>query len=537
MFNEDPRMNSLPLLVYFILLLDSVFTLLPAPVNVRVSSINFQHVLQWDPGPGTPPGTQYRIIKRVNKKAKPTFSNGTSLKLKLPRYNVRYELTVEASYNQTLSPPSRKYFFTPFTDTTIGPPKVSLAGCGNCIKINISLPEPDRSSGIDDIQKLYAAMFKVLWRKDQESKVDSEQTSNRSFTVNNLQTGTRYCVQVHTVIIVNKNTEPSAWDCVFTSILEPSIDHAVPGALAAALILAIGVLTIFMFCLHYTGILCKLKASVPRGLIEAVNQGYTLTPETTICDKISISTEVAQQRKNNNPPTSQPATRGTNSDEEEEEEEEEEGRNVYIDRDAELSSAESSCQGSVDKSGNSKVAASEGSGCVKVETELPDTQFEDDVPFDGFDQDEAKAEEAEISLMPEGPVTCTVEEDQEEVCERSGNINLFSVTISALAVCEEEEEEEEEQNTGDSLTDFLKRSDLEPLLPKGSMPTLSITDSQTESDDQTPPVLMLPTQEGLTVNLYEAGCHKTCDGETQYEDMAEEEEEEEEELSGYMAHR
>ena len=50
----------------------------------------------------------------------------------------------------------------------------------------------------------------------------SDITENRSYTVNNLQVGTEYCVKVETKTSLNTNTEPSAWSCTFTSIVEPS---------------------------------------------------------------------------------------------------------------------------------------------------------------------------------------------------------------------------------------------------------------------------------------------------------------------------
>lgn len=244
-----------------------------------------------------------------------------------------------------------------------------------------------------------------------------------------------------------------------------------------------------------------------------------------IPDKISIETET--QRRHHTPAAPQPATRGTNS-EEDDEEEEEEGDNVYMVRDPDLSSGQSSCQNSVDVSGgNSKVAVSGNCGSLTVEVGVP----EDEVTHEGLHQDEAKAEGAEVSLMPEGGqtgvqeyVTGEEEEDKEDVCDSSGNINLFSVTVSALAASEEEE-----QNTRDSLTDFLK---LEPVLPTDSNQTLRHTHSQPESDDQTTVALMLPTQEDFTVAGYEGRRADTCDGQTQHEET----QEEEEEFSGYMRH-
>ncbi|KAA8588440.1 hypothetical protein FQN60_001634 [Etheostoma spectabile] len=511
-------MNCLPFAPYVILLLDSVLGSLLAPVNLSINSLNFHHVLRWDPGPGTPPGTLYKIIKRVNKRERPQCTNRTSVRIRLPR-NVKYALTVQASCNQSVSPESSKLYFYPYRETTIGPPEVSLTGGGSYILINISLPVAQKIMTRGDLYP----RFEILWKKSNTTVI-----------------GTEYCVQVHTKITGNDHTTESAWNCAFTSSVEPR--EPVEGAVAASLILAIGVLMSSLFCLHYTGYLCKLNA-LPRVLHDAVHLGHTLTPEKTTPDNISISAGVEKQRNFNNPRTPQPATRDGNSDEEDEVEEEEE-EHVYMDRDVELSSGESPCKSSVDVSGNSKVAASGGSGSLTGETEVQDTKLEVEVTHGCLDQNEDKAEGAKVSLMPEvsllPEVHVTVEEDEvkERVSESSGNINLFSVTLAALAVCEEGLEEEEEENTGDSLADFF--SDVEPLLPADSKWTLTHRDSQTESDDQTTVALMLHAQDFTATGSEGRHAHSlSCDGEheeTQEEEEEEEEEDEEEEFSGYMRH-
>ncbi|XP_032385738.1 interleukin-20 receptor subunit alpha isoform X2 [Etheostoma spectabile] len=527
-------MNCLPFAPYVILLLDSVLGSLLAPVNLSINSLNFHHVLRWDPGPGTPPGTLYKIIKRVNKRERPQCTNRTSVRIRLPR-NVKYALTVQASCNQSVSPESSKLYFYPYRETTIGPPEVSLTGGGSYILINISLPVAQKIMTRGDLYP----RFEILWKKS-NTTVAFIQTEDRLFNLTNLQIGTEYCVQVHTKITGNDHTTESAWNCAFTSSVEPR--EPVEGAVAASLILAIGVLMSSLFCLHYTGYLCKLNA-LPRVLHDAVHLGHTLTPEKTTPDNISISAGVEKQRNFNNPRTPQPATRDGNSDEEDEVEEEEE-EHVYMDRDVELSSGESPCKSSVDVSGNSKVAASGGSGSLTGETEVQDTKLEVEVTHGCLDQNEDKAEGAKVSLMPEvsllPEVHVTVEEDEvkERVSESSGNINLFSVTLAALAVCEEGLEEEEEENTGDSLADFF--SDVEPLLPADSKWTLTHRDSQTESDDQTTVALMLHAQDFTATGSEGRHAHSlSCDGEheeTQEEEEEEEEEDEEEEFSGYMRH-
>ncbi|XP_063744612.1 interleukin-20 receptor subunit alpha-like isoform X2 [Eleginops maclovinus] len=505
-------MNCLPLVLYLVSLLDSVISTLPAPCNLSMESVNLCHVLSWVPGPGTPQRTQYKIIKRVGKKqTKNTqYSNTTSIKLKLHKFK-EYELTVQASYNQTLSEESKPYIFNPITQTKIGPPIFSLLGCGNCLKINISLTIPDK------IHKIYNPTFKVSWWKPGEEARWTIATPSKNYTLTNLQNGTEYCVKVLTEINVNSNTEPSTVKCIFTSIVEPSKDPVILGTVAALLIVAVIVLMTSMFGLYYTGFICRPNATLPKPLI-ALSHGYILTLDRIIPDNISISERRKKPRKHNSAMTLQPATRGADSSEEDEDEE----GNMYLDGGAELSSGESSCKNSVDASGNSKVSASGRSGTLMGKMHVLHTVMEIEAPHGGLDGDEPKAEGSEISFISDGPIAGEVEEEQ--VCEVSGNINLFSVTLAALAAWEE-------HDTRDSLTDLLKRSDLVPLLH---------THTHTESDDQTAVALLLPTEEDMTESTCAdtfSGCVNNCDDEMQHEETTEEEDDEEEdEFSAYMKH-
>lgn len=56
-----------------------------------------------------------------------------------------------------------KFFF--LCKAIIGPPKVSLAGCGNCIHVNVSLPEVDSSPGDHFIHTKYAPTYKVIFKE------------------------------------------------------------------------------------------------------------------------------------------------------------------------------------------------------------------------------------------------------------------------------------------------------------------------------------------------------------------------------------
>uniref|UniRef100_A0A672YFD8 Fibronectin type-III domain-containing protein n=1 Tax=Sphaeramia orbicularis TaxID=375764 RepID=A0A672YFD8_9TELE len=498
------RMNYLPLTLYLMSLLNTVFTSLPAPVNVHVDSLNFRHILRWEPGPETPKACSpcRRLVPHV-----------FSLKFRLKEKNLKYTLTVIASYNGTLSP-QRKVYFTPFKHTHLGPPQVTLAGCGNCIKINISLPEAEK-----EIQETYDPEFKIAWKKRGGDKPISIKTPNKNFTLDNLVPGTKYCIQVTLETYLNENVIPSNWSCIDTSMLEPP-----RGAVSAVLITVFSVVIVFVFSLYYTGFICKLKAALPRFLTMVLIQDYTLTPERTIPDQIFINSETDRQKNRSVIP--QPATGGAHSDEEDEEQEEDEDQ-AYMNRDNGLSSGIGSCQESCDVSGSSKPVASVDSGNLsdRMSAEV-EAEEECDAQGEG-------AEDSFISGRSQTGDTNELEEvETEEVWENSGSVNLFSVTLAALDGHKEEEEEEEEEEEG-GARDFLK-SDLESLLPRDTKHTQGLIDSQTEtqSDDLKASDF---NETGYEGKWTDTRTYSLQNCQTQREE--EEEEEEEEEFSGYMSHR
>ncbi|XP_067373466.1 cytokine receptor family member b1 isoform X3 [Channa argus] len=520
-------MNCLHLL-YLIPLLHSGLGSLPAPVNVSVSSHNFYHVLQWKPHPGTPTGTLYKIYNSVNKRRRLLNSTtASSLELKLDIFK-QSDLFVLASYNGTESK-SKTVTFTPFKDTKIGPAEVSLATCGNCIEINISLPNDDVWSDKDFYND---PLFIIYWKKKNEIEPHSLQTRKKSYTLDNLEKGREYCVNVEIEIRTNKNTLPSESKCIFTSV-ESRRDTAVLGAVSAVLILVIGFLMTSIYFLYYTGYLCKGQTSLPKALM-ALIQGYTMTPENIDSCLISISSEMENQRVHGNPTAQYPAMWQAISEEEEEEEEDDEEENVYMDRNANLSSSESSCRGSFKRLGTSKLGISEDCGSLterpSATMEVPAAKFDIGVVHAGLDQCEPEAEEATVSFLSEriqsGVQGHVISEEEEkmkekvEVCENSGNVDLFSVTLATLTAAEEEDQ---------SKTDFLTVTDPTHPSPTVSGLTLSTTEYETESDHEMTVPTMQPTHQDFTETWYK-GRH----AETQ--SSSSEEEEEEEEFSGYMAH-
>ncbi|KAM4608347.1 cytokine receptor family member b1 [Polymixia lowei] len=544
------------LTLYLTIPFSSAQTSLPAPANLTMESRNFHYVLHWDPGPGTPPGTQYKIFRRCKNITKQLKNHSnTTTRYKLKKLNIESECRfhVQASYNQSQSRESNVIAFLPFRDTVIGPPELSLAGCGNCIEVNISLPET--GSNVTKILKFYGASFKIFWKKTGESLVSSSPASSSESIVNNLEAGVEYCVQVHIMINTNTNTEPSDWTCVFTSKLEPRRVPVVLGTMAVLLIIGGLVLISIIMSLVYAGFLCKLKAPHPRVLLDAWPGGYVLTPESTFPDLVSISTGP----ENNICTAKLPRPEGPNPEDEDDEDDddeadEEEGENDYMDRAAGLSSGASSCWDSHNASGASVPATSGDSSSFNVRPwSHVKEESEDEVEKEavgGHHQLGLMDERAEVSFMPDWDrpeILVGMEgekEREEESGESSANVNLFSVTLGSL-----EDEADVDQTT---LVDFLKPSDQHPLPSADLQRTLSSDESQSGTQYHGQPLLALmqPAQERCAEAEYQgrhvdntdrlSGYLVTRAGETQSketeeeEDEEEDEDEDEEEFGGYM---
>ncbi|XP_030614139.1 uncharacterized protein LOC115800772 isoform X2 [Archocentrus centrarchus] len=493
-------MTCVPLLLCLSLLLHSAFPAHPpAPVNLRVNSLNFHHILRWDPGSGTPPGTEYGVFLRNDQESWDQLSiltAETSMRVVLPFPDSKYYLFVQAFYNQTSSPRSKICTFSPYAETKIGPPQFSLAGFENSIRINISMPQADGMSGVHDIQDYYFADFKISYRRGKDGK--ELLTQSKNVTLENLKRGEEYCVQVMLKINMNEHTQPSAWKCTFTTPVDLQ-GGLISGMVTGIPIAVIFILTSCLIVLFYAGVICKLREAVPRALRTALTKGYILTPEPTIPDLIIVSSGNGEP---NNPATSPSADRDADSEDDDDDDDKH-----YVNRGAGLSSGESSHADSGSMSMNSESAAAldpESSRLfAEVKVKALPAEFEEQVEAEGADGCWVKERDQKVWGQ------CRDEEgvkEDEVPPDTSSNVNLFSVTLASMAAHDEEEEE--------TIADSSIESRLE---------CLPATDSQTESGDHPTPQVLSTCRD-----FTEGRCTDT---------FTEEEEEEEEEFSLYLRNR
>ncbi|KAG7467295.1 hypothetical protein MATL_G00151810 [Megalops atlanticus] len=320
-------MNYIPFAIYLMQLYCQAMSTLPAPVNVTIESLNFEHILKWNPGAGTPPGTGYRVrYSRYGRKVRHLLaSSATMLNVtdKFKEVTWLYAVHVQA-VNGAMTSPATARTFCPYENTVLGPPQVSLAGCGNCLVINITFPRGRAEQSIQDIYGVF--QFNIFWRKTGEIQVQQYSTEFSSHVLENLHPGVEYCIQVKPQLTVNKNTLHSGWVCALTS---PGDQSLVPTVLAGVSGILLGGVTVMGVI--YAGFLCKLKTDLPRVLTSLV-EAYYFSMDSIIPDPVSVIFEPTKRGKGD----------GVDVGDEDEEDEEDRGNNGYERRAAGFSSGTSS---------------------------------------------------------------------------------------------------------------------------------------------------------------------------------------------------
>ncbi|KAJ8379141.1 hypothetical protein AAFF_G00230530 [Aldrovandia affinis] len=323
-------MNYTLLTIYFIQLCCRALGALPAPVNLSVVSVNFEHNLRWDPGLGTPPGTTYRVqyspcgsepLRVLNVSGdsvdlvKRTLWKCTTDVLEV------YTIEVQAVHHGRVSPWS-EIAFTPYTETRLGPPVVTVAGCGDCLNLTITLP---RGKAQESLQEIYSHFnYHIFWKRAGESKVWNLSTGQSSHVLQNLEPGVEHCVLVELQVNTNKHTLPSDWSCAFTSPKGHSLVPAVLACVSALLVLG----GMVLLGLSYVGFLCKMKTHLPSvltSLVEARPDHCYFSAEETVTFLLEVCDREGGRRLREGSDQEE-------EDEEEEEEEEEDGGNGGYDR-------------------------------------------------------------------------------------------------------------------------------------------------------------------------------------------------------------
>ncbi|KAF5903287.1 interferon alpha/beta receptor 2 isoform X1 [Clarias magur] len=272
-------------------LIREVHSSLPAPQNVAIVSFNMEHKLTWRPGPGTAAATHFRV-QSCDLKTKTWISvkNCSDLQIgescDLTKYFKEiyglYQARVQAFIQDQESDWTRSRLFTPLMDTTLGPPAVSLTGCGNCLLLKLSLPHRVEEN-LSPVKYFYQA-YTVNVTRTRDKAQFTVKASNGENLINYLEPGVEYCITV-TAVSFRKPMPPSDPQCAYTS---PQKLNTVVVFLSA--LCSVFLLVLFLCAaLIYTGQLHNRHTLVPRALLSfiwkcRVSGGLEPDPEKVGCE-------------------------------------------------------------------------------------------------------------------------------------------------------------------------------------------------------------------------------------------------------------
>ncbi|XP_037345404.1 interferon alpha/beta receptor 2-like isoform X3 [Pungitius pungitius] len=200
---------------------------LPAPSNVSISSFNLEHKLCFLPGLETPSDIRFTVqILRLRRRMWRPVTACSELRagqtcdlthvFKDPSdpYRARVQaFTFTQTSNWTVSER-----FTPLSDTVLGPPDVSLSGCGNCLLLHITLP----TKAVKQLKQLYRRVVLHVQRSRDGAQFNLSLPYNEENKISYLQQGVEYCVSVSVTSLINYNCVASTPRCAFTSLPRPT---------------------------------------------------------------------------------------------------------------------------------------------------------------------------------------------------------------------------------------------------------------------------------------------------------------------------
>ncbi|XP_012512857.1 PREDICTED: interleukin-10 receptor subunit beta isoform X1 [Propithecus coquereli] len=297
-----------------------IFTALgmvPPPENVRMNSVNFKNILQWE-SPAFPRGTltftaQYHSYKKFQDVCVSTASTECDFST-LSKYGdhtlrVRAEFADEHSDWVNIT-------FCPVDDTVIGPPGMQVEMLADSLHMRFSAPQIENEPETWTLKNIYNSwVYNVqYWKNGTDEKFHI--TPHYDFEVlRNLEPWTIYCVQVQGFLPDrNKTGQWSEPVCEQTTE-----DDTIPSWLVAIILIA-SVFVVFLVLLGCFALLwCVYKKmkyafsagnSLPQHLKEFLGHphhshstllffSFPPSDENEVFDKLSVIAEDSESSKQN----------------------------------------------------------------------------------------------------------------------------------------------------------------------------------------------------------------------------------------------
>ncbi|XP_061579032.1 interferon alpha/beta receptor 2-like [Cololabis saira] len=230
---------------------------LPQPSNVSITSYNMEHTLSFKPDPRTPPDTHFtvQILSSRRKPWKPvptcswlvagqTCNLNTAFKDPSDHYRARVQAkAVNHTSRWTVSDQ-----FQPLTDTVLGPPNVSVSGCGNCLVLQVRVPTAGTLKHDPHLKDMYWQLILHVHRTRDDARFRLQLPYKEESRITYLQPGVEYCVTVSVTSFFTHKSVSSKPQCAFTS--SPAAQSSVCvvlGLLCAFSLLALLLLVVALY--------------------------------------------------------------------------------------------------------------------------------------------------------------------------------------------------------------------------------------------------------------------------------------------------
>ncbi|XP_064413490.1 interferon alpha/beta receptor 2-like [Latimeria chalumnae] len=297
------RLMKLLAILYFQQLAAFASAGLPAPWKVRIESQNFQHLLKWEPGNGTPPETQHKVkCFNINEmdflKCCSNPTHRTCHLSKKLRALETYMFQVQGSTATEESPWAFSEEFNALRDTTLGPPfsNVTISGKSIWIHLRPSLSEETSRRILKNyIQVKY--VINVYQNGSLTPKIEETTSENFTTEIQDVLPNTNYCVSVKLQANTNSNHHPvsSVLQCVQTEVNRAGFLWS---PILVTLFVGI-VLTGIIVVLAYVGCICTclIKTLTPKVLHTFTTLSHVITFETigSPLDQTSAITQIVSK--------------------------------------------------------------------------------------------------------------------------------------------------------------------------------------------------------------------------------------------------
>ncbi|XP_032385756.1 interferon alpha/beta receptor 2-like [Etheostoma spectabile] len=179
-----------------------------------------EHTLRFLPGLDTPSDTNFtvqtfsprrNVWRPVAACSELTAGQPCNLTRTFKDPFVRYRARVQAFNATQTSPWTVSGQFQPLSDTVLGPPAVSVSGCGNCLLLHI------RGPTWGQLKDFYRELILHVQRTRDGVQFTLRVPYQEEHVIAYLQPGVEYCVSVSVISLYNTNTVPSPPYCAFTS--------------------------------------------------------------------------------------------------------------------------------------------------------------------------------------------------------------------------------------------------------------------------------------------------------------------------------